>query len=149
MQMSLVIFWLMVLIFCLIIEASTMGLTTIWFAGGALISLFLALADLQMNVQIVVFLAVSFLLLFLTRPLAVKYFNKEREKTNLDSMIGKKAVVISEINALKGSGQVSVGGMEWTAAAYSDELIASGDVVVIREIKGVKLIVEREREEDL
>ena len=144
--MNTVMVWLVVLILCLIIEASTMGLTTIWFAGGSLIALFLALAGIEMKIQIIVFLVISFVLLFSTRPLAVRYFNREREKTNLDSLIGRKAAVLEKINSLEDKGLVNVNGVEWRASA--EEVIREGEIVVIREIKGVKLIVERERKEE-
>ena len=81
--------WLIIFIVLIVIELLTMGLTTIWFAGGALAALLMSVLGLGMPVQVVVFIIVSVLLLVLTRPIAVKYFNQNRQKTNVESLIGQ------------------------------------------------------------
>lgn len=138
-------FWLILFVILLIIEIFTMGLTTIWFAGGALVALILAFVGFTLPVQIIAFLLVSVLLVVLTRPIAVKYFNREREKTNADSLIGQKAVVIEQIDTLHGQGRVEVNGMEWSAKTDEiKEIIEVGEVVMIEGIQGVKLIIRKE-----
>lgn len=135
--------WLSALVIFLIIEIATMGLTTIWFAGGALAALLLALIGASVYVQAGTFLAISILLLICTRPLAVKFFNQKREKTNIDSMIGKQAIVVTMIDNLKEEGQVILNGMEWSARASEvDAVIMAGAIVKVKEVRGVKLIVE-------
>ena len=84
------IFWLIVFVVLLVIEIATMGLTTIWFAGGALVSFLAAYIGFGVVVQVALFLIVSSLLLVLTRPIAVKFFNQERQKTNVESLIGRQ-----------------------------------------------------------
>lgn len=139
-----VIVWLAVLIILIVIEIFTLGLTTIWFAGGALAAIIVAVLGGSVLVQAVVAIIVSALLLYFTRPVAVKYFNKDRERTNAESLIGKQAIVINEINNLQGIGQVTIGGMEWSARnIVEDRPIKTGEVVIIRGINGVKLLVER------
>ena len=141
--MSEVTIWLAVLVVCVGIEIATMGLTTIWFAGGALVSAILAALNAPLWLQIVEFFVVSLILLYLTRPVAVKYFNKDRVKTNVESLIGRQAIVISEIDNLQGIGQVTVGGQEWSARSVKDDVqLPVGSVVVVRSVSGVKLIVE-------
>ena len=141
--MSEVTIWLAVLVVCVGIEIATMGLTTIWFAGGALVSAILAALNAPLWLQIVAFSVVSLILLYLTRPVAVKYFNKDRVKTNVESLIGRQAIVISEIDNLQGIGQVTVGGQEWSARSVKDDVqLPVGSVVVVRSVSGVKLIVE-------
>lgn len=141
--MSEVTIWLAVLVVCVGIEIATMGLTTIWFAGGALVSAILAALNAPLWLQIVAFFGVSLILLYLTRPVAVKYFNKDRVKTNVESLIGRQAIVISEIDNLQGIGQVTVGGQEWSARSVKDDVqLPVGSVVVVRSVSGVKLIVE-------
>ena len=141
------IFWLIVLVLSIVIEIATLGLTTIWFAGGALLAVIAAALGLPLVVQIVLFFAVSLLLLYFTRPVAVKYFNKDRVKTNAESLVGKQAIVISEIDNLQGIGQVTVAGMEWSARTAEDGMtIPVGNVVNIVAINGVKLIVELKKE---
>ena len=137
------IYWLMLLIILIIVEFATMALTTVWFAGGALAAAIVAGLGGKVWLQVVVFLAVSLILLFSTRPIAVKYFNRDRVKTNSEALIGMQAIVISEINNLEGIGQVTVGGQEWSARSTDDSVkIDVGAVVYIRSISGVKLIVE-------
>ncbi|MCI9139363.1 NfeD family protein [bacterium 1XD42-8] len=139
--------WLAVIVICLIIEAVTLGLTTIWFAGGALIAFIASLFRVPIAIQFFLFFIVSLALLFLTRPIAIKYFNKDRIKTNVDTLIGKQAVVISEINNLKGEGTVILEGKEWTARSNAKhEILEDGMVVKILRIEGVKLIVEKDLE---
>lgn len=141
--MGEVTIWLAVLVVCVGIEIATMGLTTIWFAGGALVSAILAALNAPLWLQIVAFFAVSLILLYLTRPVAVKYFNKDRVKTNVESLIGRQAIVISEIDNLQGIGQVTVGGQEWSARSMKDDVqLPVGSVVIVRSVSGVKLIVE-------
>ena len=135
--------WLVLLIVFIVIELITMGLTTIWFAGGALLAATAAALHAPLVIQVALFLIVSILLLFFTRPIAVRYFNKDRIKTNVESMVGRQAIVISEIDNLEGIGQVTVAGQEWTARSMDEnQKIAVGTVVLVRAISGVKLIVE-------
>lgn len=139
--------WLVVLAVLLVIEAVTAGLTTIWFAGGALVAAVSAYFDAGLLFQIGIFLAVSIVLLIFTRPLAVKYMSKDLEKTNVNSLIGKKAVVTREINNLAQTGQVRINDVEWMARAFSDEeKITENSVVVIEEIHGVTLYVKEFKE---
>ena len=139
--------WLAVLIVLLLVEIATLGLTTIWFAGGALVACVAALLHASIWVQIVLFLVVSVILLLFTRPVAVRYMNKNRTKTNVDSMAGKEAVVTEDIDNLKAQGVVQVNGLEWTARAENNQdVIPKGSVVEVTRVDGVKLIV-RKREE--
>jgi membrane protein implicated in regulation of membrane protease activity len=83
--------------------------------------------------------------MFCFRKVALNLFNQNREKTNADGLIGKKGIVTEEISNLHATGQVTISGLEWTARSVNDEVtIENGSVVVIREIRGVKLIVEKE-----
>ena len=140
---EMVIFWLVVVILSVAVEAITLGLTSIWFAGGALVALAAAALRLPIAVQVVLFFAVSVVLLYFTRPIAVKYFNKDRIKTNAESLVGRQAIVISEIDNLQGIGQVTVGGQEWSARSVEDDVkLPVGTVVDIMAINGVKLMVK-------
>ena len=138
--------WLILLVLLLGIEALTLGLTTIWFAGGSLAAFVLALAGADFLIQLVCFCIVSVVLLVVTRPAAVRWLNRDREKTNTASLIGVSAVVTEPIDNLAGTGQVQVRGQEWTARSVSEEItIPAGRQVTIQEIRGVKLIVKEEK----
>lgn len=147
MDLSMTVIWLAVLVALVVIELLTMGLTTIWFAGGALVATVASLFGAPFAVQVILFLVASGLLLYFTRPLAVKYFNKDRIRTNAESLVGRQAIVISEIDNLQGIGQVNVGGMEWSARTRVDGVrLPVGTVTTILAINGVKLIVEERKE---
>lgn len=142
---EMMIVWLVILIVAIGIEVGTLGLTSIWFAGGALIAVIAAAFSLPVWLQILLFLVVSLLLMVFTRPVAVKYFNKDRVRTNVESMIGRQAIVISEIDNLQGIGQVTVGGQEWSARSEDDKQHMNvGTVVEVVAVSGVKLIVRED-----
>ena len=139
--------WLVILIG---IEAATMALTTIWFAGGAVFAFFAAVLGFSIQTQLVVFLIVSFILLLFTRPLAMRFVNRETVKTNVDGLIGRRAKVITKIDNNEPSGATVVDGQEWTARSMDDAVtIPVGTHVVIKEVRGVKLIVEPVSEKDV
>lgn len=145
--MTMMIIWLVVLIIAVVVEVLTMGLTTIWFAGGALVAIVATLLHAPIAIQVVLFFVVSILLLFFTRPVAVKYFNKDRVKTNVESLVGRQAIVISEINNIQGTGQVTVSGQQWSARSVDDNaVIPAGAVVNILSINGVKLVVKADEQ---
>ena len=144
--MSLAIIWLIVLVVCLVVDISTLGLTSIWFAGGALLALLIAMIGGPLWLQVLVFLVTSIVLLIFTRPIAAKYFNKNREKTNVNSKIGKQAIVTVTIDNLKGEGQIVTEGMEWTARSLDSTIIEEGSVVTIEKIEGVKAVVSIRKE---
>ena len=144
--MSLAIIWLIVLVVCLVAEIATLGLTSIWFAGGALLAMIIAMIGGPLWLQVLVFLVASIVLLIVTRPIAAKYFNKNREKTNVNSKLGKQAIVTVTIDNLKGEGQIVTEGMEWTARSLDSTVIEEGSVVTIEKIEGVKAIVSIRKE---
>lgn len=140
-------YWLLLFVILIAIEIGTLGLATIWFAGGALIAFLAALLGANIVVQIVMFFLVSIVLLVSTRPIAVKYFNKNKIKTNADRHIGETAIVTVAIDNLQGKGEAIVSGQEWMARAESDDiLIEKGKLVEILDIRGVKLIVKEKEE---
>ena len=142
------IFWLAAFGVLVIIEVITLGLTTIWFAAGALFAFLLALLNLPLPTQIVGFVLISVGTHVFTRPLLMKYLNTKTTKTNAEGLVGKTARVLSLINNLKSEGQVMVNGMEWTARSTKDEVTFQKDEMVrIVGISGVKLIVEKLVEE--
>lgn len=140
----MILVWLLLAVLLLIIESVTLGLTTIWFAAGAVVALISALLGVNIFFQVVCCLITSFVLLIVTRPLALKYLNKMITKTNIDAVIGKTASVVYPVNNTKGTGRVLVGHMEW-AAKSSDDLAVfkRDDLVIVEKIEGVCLVVKK------
>lgn len=135
------ILWIGVAVLFAIIEAATLGLSTIWFTIGGIVAALVSYWGGSPIVQIVVFLAVSILLLYFTKPLAVKKLKIGSIKTNVDALKGQIAVVTEDIKP-HSTGQVKVGGQIWTAVSErKDNTLVKGTEVKIIRIEGVKLIV--------
>lgn len=136
--------WMVLLILFGAAEAITVGLTSIWFALGALGALICSALGGAVWLQLTVFLAVSFLTLALVRPLSKKYLSPRYSPTNADRVIGKSAVVTQTIDNLQGVGQVSVAGQSWTARSRTGEVIPADTRVRVLAIEGVKVFVAPE-----
>lgn len=134
--------WLIILIVLLVIEIITMDLVTIWFVGGALVAFIFSILLDSTIIEIIIFIGSSLLLLYFTRPWVKKYFNPKRVKTNYATVIGEEALVIRTIDNMNGTGQVIINGMEWTARSANNDIIEKGAKVIVRELTGVRLIVE-------
>lgn len=143
------IFWLVAFGVLLLIEILTLGLTTIWFAAGALAAFLCAVLNTPLMVQIIVFIGVSAVMLIFTRPIMARHLNAKTTKTNAESLVGGKARVLIPVNNLKAEGQVMVNGMEWTARSTKDEVTFQKDEMArIAGISGVKLMIEKISEEE-
>ena len=141
------IFWIALVIIFAVIEIITVGLTSIWFAGGALAALLCSAFHLPIAVQFVVFVMVSVILLAFTRPWALKYFKPHLIKTNYESAIGKTVCLTEDGDNLKGTGTAVLNGQEWTARAYDEsKIFPAGMLVNVKEIHGVTLYVEESPE---
>jgi membrane protein implicated in regulation of membrane protease activity len=123
------------------------GLTSIWFAAGALVALVAALVNGPIWLQVALFLVVSVLCLIAVRPLAKKYLNPVLQPTNADRILGAEVRVTEEIDNLRGQGQVAVGAMPWTARSEDGAPIPAGALVRVLRIEGVKVYVEPVKEE--
>jgi len=142
----LVWFWLAFAVVMLSVEAATVNLTSIWFAGGAVAAFLAALLHARFAAQLVVFVLVSAALLAGVRPLLRRRAARRPAATNADRLIGRLAVVSEPIDNLRATGALRVDGVEWTARTSGDEPIAEGETVRILEIRGVKAVVERVKE---
>lgn len=137
------VFWAVLFVVMALLELLTLGLTSIWFAIGAIAAMIAQFFGASFVIQAVIFLVVSVALLYLLAPWARCYFNKDREKTNAQALIGKQAIVTEPIDNLQSRGRVIIDGMEWSARFNGTSgCISAGTIVEIKDIKGVKLIVE-------
>ena len=138
----MVYLWLGAFLVFLVVEAVTVGLVSIWFAGGALVSLVSACFNAPLWLQLLLFVAVSALLLIFTKPLITKYVNNKTVPTNADALIGKTAIVTEDIDNDETVGQVKVGGQIWSAYTEDGNFAKKGDKVTVKSISGVHLIVK-------
>ena len=141
--MDYVVVWLALFVILAVSELITMGLTSIWFAVGALAACLVSALGANLIVQAIVFVVVSILILLFIRPFAVNYINKDSEKTNVESMEGKVGEVTADINNVLATGNVKIDGMDWTARTDNGEIIEAGEYVKVLRVEGVKVIVEK------
>ena len=137
------ILWTVAIIVFVAIECISYQLMSIWMAAGSLAALVVYFFGADFFTQFLVFIAVSIILIAATRPLAKKALDTKNIKTNVESIPGSKGIVAIQINNLKNSGTVKLGGMEWSAKSFDGEIIPEGSVVEVIRVEGVKLIVER------
>lgn len=131
--------WLGLVITLTLIEILTTNLVTIWYIASALIALVLSFVVDSYLIQFSVFVIVGTVLLFTTRDYFFKILIKNKEKTNLDRVVGMIAIVTQEISKNR-PGEVKVDGKKWTA--ISNKKIKVDSTVKVLEIDGVKLKVE-------
>ncbi len=143
-----IIIWLVIAIVFIGVELSTVTLTSIWFAAGAIGALLVAMCNGGPVIQIIVFIIISIVMLILTRPWAKKFVNAKKTSTNADRAIGEEIRLSERVSNLDQTGMAVVHGQEWTVRTENDkEIIEQGELVRVVRISGVKLIVERVKED--
>ncbi len=140
MDKTMVIFWGILLAVTVIVELCTADMVSIWFAAASLVSLLLALLGMPMWTQIAVFIAVTVLLLILTKDIAKKIFKPQ--STNLELEIGKTATVTEEIDNERQLGRATLAGVSWMARSLDGSKIPAESIVTVAAIDGAKLIVK-------
>ncbi|MFT3950763.1 MAG: NfeD family protein [Oscillospiraceae bacterium] len=135
-----ILFWAAVFVFFTVVEIFSVQMISIWFAFGALITMFVAIGLENFAAQLVVFIAASVVLLVSTRPLVRKLL-KKTVPTNAELDVGKTATVIEEINPAQQKGRATLSGVDWIAVSEDGGVIAEGTTVVVKQIAGAKLIV--------
>lgn len=141
------IYWIVAVAAFSLIEALTPQFVTIWFAAGSAVAMIFALLGLPTVAQIIAFIVSSVIFLIITRPLYEKFAKNKQIATNADSLVGKTAVVVEDIDNDEGVGFVKVNGQIWSARTQNGETAVKGEKVEILCIEGVKLIVNRLQEE--
>ena len=144
---TLNLIWLGLFIILIVIELFTVGLTTIWFAIGSLAAMAANTLGGNLIIQIIVFFAVSVVLMIFTRPWAARHLNRNRLKTNYESKIGEIIRITERVDNLKQTGKSIVDGQEWTVRSQNNsEILEEGDLAKIISVSGVKLIVKKYEE---
>lgn len=139
--------WLIIAGVFFIAEIITVGFLVFWFGVGALIAMITSIFTSNIIIQTSVFVISSAILLFATKPFVKKFLDVKPTNTNAFSIIGKKALVIKEINSVHSTGQIKLNGEVWSAEAENNEIIPEGAEVEILYINGVKAIVCCEKSE--
>lgn len=135
------IIWTALLIAFIAVEAATVNMVSLWFAGGALVALVASLLSAPVWLQILLFAATSAALLMTLRPMARKLFTPKLTRTNVDAVVGAEGLVTVPVDNLHGTGQVKIGGMEWTARSADGQPLEVGTRVRVDKVVGVKVYV--------
>ena len=145
-QINPMYFWLGAFVLFGVVEAATAGLTSIWFAVGALVSLIATALGAQVWLQVTLFILASAGAIAATRPLVRRFAKRRRVPTNADRVLGRTARVTETIDNLIPTGAVYVDGKTWTARSAGGEVIPAGSRVQIQRMEGVKLFVKKSEE---
>lgn len=138
------IFWIVVAVALVAVEAATTQMVCIWFAIGALVAFFTAMGDMPMLVQLMVFAVISLLSLVFSRRFVKGVLHVKKTPTNADSVVGLCGSVTEAVDNNSEQGRVFVSGLSWAARAEDGQPIPMGVTVVVKAISGVKLIVARQ-----
>ena len=137
----MIIFWTVLLLLFIVVEAVTVTLVSAWFATGALAAVICTLLGGDIWLQCVLFFVVSAAMLILLRPVAKKHFTPKLTKTNVDAVVGNTGKVTKRIDNDAATGQIKLGAMEWTARSTSGAVIEEGTLIRVDKIEGVKAFV--------
>ncbi len=138
--------WLIAAGVFLVLEIFTMGFLVFWLSIGCLFSMLISFITDSLIIQTTVFVFSSGLLIFATKPLTKKFTEKDNKKTNVYSLVGKKAIVTEDIDWVSGNGQIRFDGQVWSARSTEKVNIAKGTEVEITKIDGVKAFVKPVKE---
>ena len=136
MHVDMLVVWLVLMVIFLIIEAATLGITTVWCAAGCLVAAIMDLLGAPVGAQVIAMIAC----LIWIRPMFDAKHKRELSPTNADRVLGHEGIVIKTIDPMEGKGQIKVLGQVWSAKA--DKVIEEGSKVKVLSMEGVKLIVE-------
>ncbi len=140
---NLYIFWIFILSISAIAEVITTQLVSIWFMVGGLLALIVSLFSPSFFLQLSVFIVTSVAMIILVRPYIKSMLKFKVQKTNLDRLIGKIAIVTEEISNLDEKGAVTISGIVWSARSLDGKIINKGEHVRIDSISGVKMVVRK------
>ncbi len=135
-------FWLIIAGLFFVGEIFTLGFLIFWFGIGALFAMIVSFFTTNIIIQTTVFLITSTIFILATKPLVKKFVDVKKTNTNVFSIIGKKALVIKDIDPIHSSGQIKLNGEVWSAETENDEIIKKGSEVEVLKINGVKAIVK-------
>lgn len=138
--------WLCIMLVLLGIEMCTVDLVAIWFACSALVMVIISAIFPQMlwGWQFFIFLVISAILLLSTRKFVKKLMRRKKgQETNLELILNHTGRVVEAIDNDLEQGAVKINGIVWSARSKGGEKLAVDELVVIIQIQGNKLIVEK------
>lgn len=138
--------WVIWLILCgvfLLVEIFTVTFLMFWPGIGAFLAFITSLLTPNVTIQIAVFAISSTLMIIFMKPLVKKLFKTTDVPMNKNALVGKKGIVIKEIDNINSKGQVKINGELWSAKSINNTIIPEKEYVTIESVEGVKLIVKK------
>lgn len=136
------ILWLIAAVIFCAVEAATVRIVSLWFAGGALAAMAVSLFGGAVWLQLTAFLLVSAVLLLAFRPFVRKVIAPGITRTNANAMVGQEALLTEDVDNLKETGTLRLDGKEWSVRSEHGEVLPAGTLVTVVRLEGVRLYVE-------
>lgn len=136
------ILWLAVVLVAIVVEAVTNDLVSLWFAVSAFVIMLVSFFWQNLVGELIVFILLTVALVITARPFLKRYLKVNEVKTNVDTVIGRIAIVTAPMEKF-GRGEVKLDAAYWTAITDDNEQINIGDKVEVLAVEGVKLIVKK------
>lgn len=141
---NLMWFWLGVMVLCVVVEAVSLALTSVWGAIAAFIMIFVSKTNMPLKWQVILFLVLTIVLVLTTRPFAVKKLKMGSSKTNVNSLVGQEVLVTKKITTFEKGEVKAKNGVVWAAKSQDESVeIEEGSVCVIAAVDGNTLSVNK------
>ena len=138
----MIIIWFVLCLIAIGIEISTSQLVSIWFAGGAFISLILACFNVSWQIQLIVFTVSSILLLIITKPIISKKIIDVHKNQNVNSLVGQEILIIKEVSINK-PGEGKIRDVVWTCKTKEQVILSEGEFCEIIAVNGNSFLVTK------
>ena len=136
--------WVAVIILAVVVEAFTDQLISIWFVPAAIVAVILDFCNVDIILQVIVFLAIALAGIFGLRKFLNSFKVNHSTKTNIDAIVGERCIVTEKIDNFAGCGQAKVKGQVWSARGVGEnDVFEVGETLTVVAIEGVKLICKK------
>lgn len=135
------VLWLIAGVALIAAEVLSGEFVLVMLGAAALGAAGVAALGISIWLDLAVFAALSLGLVFFARPALKRRIHTQHElKTNVEALIGMRAVVESTVDAHHG--RVRIGGDVWSARAFDEtQIMEEGQTVTVMEISGATAVV--------
>jgi membrane protein implicated in regulation of membrane protease activity len=142
-----VLFWVVIMLFCIAAEVHTNAFLAIFIGIGAVVAFIMALAGAPFALQAVFWLVISVGGILSLRPFALRKFGYRSHEFNMSrpapsALTDLKGIVESPVGDEQHPGRVKIRGESWKAVTDWPEAIPDGTQVVVRKTYGTTLWVD-------
>jgi len=144
---DVLIFWIVISVIALIVDIVTSSFLFLWFTVGGIAAIIGFILNASFTVQLIIFIAVSAISMALGYPFIKKVLKGtiKRTATMEENYIGRKFIVDEDVIE---KAKIKIDGIYWTIKNLG-EPIKKGDLIIITDIQGNKLIVKKIIKEEI